>query len=57
MKRFGVDTDAYHVYVKKNISVTPVSLSSLGSIDQPQRTYVSQLMNSIRGVKAIKRED
>lgn len=57
VKRFGVDTDAYHVYVKKNISVTPVSLSSLGSIDQPQRTYVSQLMNSMRGVKVSKRED
>ncbi|MFB0568558.1 MAG: 5'/3'-nucleotidase SurE [Nitrososphaeria archaeon] len=51
VKRFGVDTDAYNVYVRKNISVTPVSLSSLASVDERQRAYVSALMSSVFRMK------
>jgi len=45
--RFGVHTDAYNVYIKEKISVTPVSLSSLASVDDRQRSYVSELASSI----------
>jgi len=51
VRRFGVDTDAYNVYVKKNISVTPVSLSSLAGVDERQRAYMSALMSSVFRMK------
>ena len=46
--RFGVHTDAYNVYTKKKISVTPVALSSLASVDDRQRSYISELTSSIQ---------
>jgi len=53
VERFDTDTDAHNVYVKKSISVTPISLGSLGGVDQSQRAYVSELMSSIRESKNV----